>query len=270
MRHDGRADQSEREANCRTICKKLRTAIEKAVPHGRTNQRQVRRPRRMAPIARRAIRTSWREAEAGLRARSSRNTRAAISEQHVNHLGTLGTGNHFIEVCLDEKRERVVHAAPRIARRRQSHRHATSSSWRRRTCAGCRSTCRTRTSRTCRRAPSTSRTTSRRWHGRRSYARANRQIMMDNVIAAIRHSGEVPPFTAHVQAINCHHNYVARERHYGEDVYVTRKGAVRARQGRPGNYSRQHGRAIVHRARQGQPGELRELQPRRGPGDVAR
>ena len=35
-----------------------------------------------------------------------------------------------------------------------------------------------------------------------------------------------------VEAINCHHNYVAREHHYGENVFVTRKGAVRARRGR--------------------------------------
>ena len=80
---------------------------------------------------------------------------------------------------------------------------------------------------------------------------------------------ELPPFEADVEAVNCHHNYVAREHHYGEDVLVTRKGAVRARRGRPRHHPRQHGRAVVHRARQGQPGELRQLQPRRGAGDVA-
>src|SRR6185369_14902596 len=40
-----------------------------------------------------------------------------------------------------------------------------------------------------------------------------------------------PPFEARTEAVNCHHNYVAIERHYGEEVFVTRKGAVRARQG---------------------------------------
>jgi len=63
------------------------------------------------------------------------------------------------------------------------------------------------------------------------YARWNRRIMMDNIVNAIRNSGELPPFTAEVQAINCHHNYVVRERHYGEDILVTRKGAVRAGRG---------------------------------------
>ncbi len=59
------------------------------------------------------------------------------------------------------------------------------------------------------------------------YARWNRQLMMDAILWAIQASGEVPPFEATTQVINCHHNYVAREKHYGENVLVTRKGAVR-------------------------------------------
>jgi RNA-splicing ligase RtcB len=37
------------------------------------------------------------------------------------------------------------------------------------------------------------------------------------------------PFQTHLEAVNCHHNYVQKETHFGEDVYVTRKGAVSAR-----------------------------------------
>ena len=55
--------------------------------------------------------------------------------------------------------------------------------------------------------------------------------MMEQIVAAVRNSGEVPPFSAEVKAINCHHNYVAREKHFGESVLITRKGAVRAREG---------------------------------------
>src|SRR5258706_5634150 len=55
--------------------------------------------------------------------------------------------------------------------------------------------------------------------------------MMESIVGSVRNSGEVPPFEATVQEINCNHNYVARENHYGEDVLVTRKGAVRARAG---------------------------------------
>src|SRR5213075_783622 len=41
----------------------------------------------------------------------------------------------------------------------------------------------------------------------------------------------VRPLVAQLKAINCHHNYVARERHYNQNILVTRKGAVRAREG---------------------------------------
>jgi len=63
------------------------------------------------------------------------------------------------------------------------------------------------------------------------FARTNREQMMASIVAALRTSGELPEFAAKIQAVNCHHNYVARERHYGEDVLVTRKGAVRAELG---------------------------------------
>ena len=42
------------------------------------------------------------------------------------------------------------------------------------------------------------------------------------------------PFETHVEAVNCHHNYVEREHHFGADVWVTRKGAVRAGDGELG------------------------------------
>jgi tRNA-splicing ligase RtcB len=64
------------------------------------------------------------------------------------------------------------------------------------------------------------------------YARANRHEMMQLVLDAI--SPRLPPFTVTDTAINCHHNYVEEERHYGERVYVTRKGAIRAGEGELG------------------------------------
>jgi tRNA-splicing ligase RtcB len=62
-----------------------------------------------------------------------------------------------------------------------------------------------------------------------SYAVLNRQAMMDLVFASLRR--HLSAFTVTGTAINCHHNYVARERHYGDEVWVTRKGAIRARKG---------------------------------------
>ncbi len=44
-------------------------------------------------------------------------------------------------------------------------------------------------------------------------------------------SGTVPPFSTTDESVNCHHNYVSIEHHYGQNVFVTRKGAVRAREG---------------------------------------
>ena len=84
------------------------------------------------------------------------------------------------------------------------------------------------------RVQSTSTTYVEAVHWAQEFARFNRQIMMENIVAAVRHSEEVPPFQAHLEAINCHHNYVVKEKHYGEDVYVTRKGAVRAGRGELG------------------------------------
>jgi tRNA-splicing ligase RtcB (3'-phosphate/5'-hydroxy nucleic acid ligase) len=64
------------------------------------------------------------------------------------------------------------------------------------------------------------------------YARANRDLMMSATLRAIRPF--LPEFTQLDTAINCHHNYVERENHYGANVWVTRKGAVRARAGELG------------------------------------
>ncbi len=65
------------------------------------------------------------------------------------------------------------------------------------------------------------------------FAAVNREVMMKRVIEAaktvIRKS-----FQSHVEAVNCHHNYVQKEHHFGEDVYVTRKGAVSAKAGQLG------------------------------------
>jgi tRNA-splicing ligase RtcB len=52
--------------------------------------------------------------------------------------------------------------------------------------------------------------------------------MMDSLITAVAKTEGIPPFKTTDEVVNCHHNYVAREEHYGENVLVTRKGAVRA------------------------------------------
>lgn len=64
------------------------------------------------------------------------------------------------------------------------------------------------------------------------YARENRNEMMRRIMIVLhRH---LPPFRERDLVINCHHNYVEKEVHYGEECYVTRKGAIRATQGELG------------------------------------
>jgi tRNA-splicing ligase RtcB len=65
------------------------------------------------------------------------------------------------------------------------------------------------------------------------FAALNRRLMMAAIIGTMRDViGK--PFEADVEAINCHHNYVAREHHFGQNILVTRKGAVRAAKGTMG------------------------------------
>jgi tRNA-splicing ligase RtcB len=61
------------------------------------------------------------------------------------------------------------------------------------------------------------------------YAAANRAEMIELVLEALRR--HLPAFEVTGAAVNCHHNYVEREKHYGEEVWLTRKGAIRARRG---------------------------------------
>lgn len=57
----------------------------------------------------------------------------------------------------------------------------------------------------------------------------NRQSMLDLILAGMRRL--LPEFIVLNEVVNCHHNYVTMEHHYGADVFVTRKGAIRAREG---------------------------------------
>ena len=206
---------------------RIRSAIEAAVPHGRSSGRGGR------------DKGSWGEppadivaAWAGLAARFgqivAKYPKLGRSNNLV-HLGTLGTGNHFIELCLDtEARVWVMlHSGSRgvgnaigsffIELAKQDMRkwfinlpdenlayfpegtdhfddYVEAVGW------------------------------------AQDYAALNRRMMMANVIAALR--GEIArPFDAELEAVNCHHNYVTRENHFGENVLVTRKGAVRAAKG---------------------------------------
>jgi tRNA-splicing ligase RtcB (3'-phosphate/5'-hydroxy nucleic acid ligase) len=208
----------------------LRGAIERAVPHGGGP-----RSRRRDPGAWENPPETVDQIWAGLVDEFD-----ALCELHPRikntnnrkHLGTLGTGNHFIEVCLDELGfvwfmlhsgsrgvgnaigTHFIALAKKDAEQHQRNLpdqdlayfeegaqyfgdYVRGVSW------------------------------------AQKFAAKNREVMMANLIATVRQV-ITKPFESHVEAVNCHHNYVQQERHFGEDVFVTRKGAVSAKRGELG------------------------------------
>jgi tRNA-splicing ligase RtcB (3'-phosphate/5'-hydroxy nucleic acid ligase) len=69
-----------------------------------------------------------------------------------------------------------------------------------------------------------------RWAQR--FALLNREEMMDRVVGCFE--SWLGRSVAEQERINCHHNFTAQERHFGKDVWVSRKGAIEATEGTPG------------------------------------
>ncbi|WP_342249422.1 RtcB family protein [Sphingomonas sp. OTU376] len=205
----------------------IRSAIERAVPHGRSMNRNKRDTGSWGDPPP-AIVEAW----ATLAQRFDRIVEKypkLKNTNHLVHLGTLGTGNHFIELCLDQD-QRVwvmLHSGSRGVG------NAIGTYF-----------------------IELAKQDMRKWHinlpdenlayfpegtdhfddyveavgWAQDFAALNRRMMMTNVIRALR--GQIAkPFDAELEAVNCHHNYVQRENHFGENVLVTRKGAVRAAKG---------------------------------------
>jgi tRNA-splicing ligase RtcB len=207
----------------------LRAAIERAVPHGRTAGKPDKGAWGDAPPA--PVDAAWAQLVSGFETIVAKHPVLARTNNRL-HLGTLGTGNHFIEGCLDESGSVwfMLHSGSRgvgnaigsyfielakedmrtwmvnlpdqdLAYFPEGTEHFDEY-----VCAV-------------------------EWA--QNFARLNREVMMANVVAAAR-AVIAKPFEANVEAVNCHHNYVSRERHFGEDILVTRKGAVSAKKGELG------------------------------------
>jgi tRNA-splicing ligase RtcB (3'-phosphate/5'-hydroxy nucleic acid ligase) len=172
------------------------------------------------------VRRVWDELEPGWKRIAGKHPKVEKSN-HVVHLGTLGTGNHFIEVCLDES-DRVwfmLHSGSRgVGNRIGSYFIELAKK---------------DMSRHIHNLPDEDLAYFEEGsehfddyveavHWAQRFARHNRELMMDAVLDAVRRMKGIPPFQTAKQAVNCHHNYVSKEHHYGKDVFVTRKGAVRA------------------------------------------
>ena len=146
-------------------------------------------------------------------------------------LGTLGGGNHFIEVCLDEA-DRVwlmLHSGSRRLGAAIGEHFIQSA--------------REEATRLDRRLPDRdlgwleegSNLFERYWEAvtiAQDYAQENRRAMTEACLEALTET--LPPFDVTNEAIECHHNYASREKHAGADIFVTRKGAISARAGELG------------------------------------
>lgn len=208
----------------------LRTAIEATVPHGRTDnggRNDVGAWRDSLPAHAEA---AWLALKDDYEKIIERHPKA-MHARTAGHIGTLGTGNHFIELCLDEESRLwiMLHSGSRgpgnkigtyfieLAKKEMKRwfinlpdvdlAYLAEGSEHFGAYVG-----------------------AVRWA--QAYARANREAMMTAVIDALR--AEWPDLDTGSFAVNCHHNYVAKEHHFGKDVWITRKGAVRAGTGELG------------------------------------
>jgi tRNA-splicing ligase RtcB (3'-phosphate/5'-hydroxy nucleic acid ligase) len=212
----------------------MRTEIEKNVPHGRTDNggRNDRGAWHNLPdfVVDAFDPMMGASLKAGLNQIIEMHPKIAhAAERAPHHIGTLGTGNHFIEVCLDQQ-DRVwimLHSGSRGIGNKIGDYFINLA-----------------------------KADMKKWFinlpdadlaylpegtehfddyvqavlWAQGFALANREVMLARVIVAMQNVlGRV--FDTQIEAINCHHNYVDRERHFGQNVWVTRKGAVRARIG---------------------------------------
>ena len=205
----------------------VRAAMERATPHGRTNDGREGDRGAWAHVPHSAL-NRWMALIERYNAILEKHPKAK-SQNHVNHLGTLGTGNHFIELCADETGQLwvMLHSGSRgVGNRLGSYfiekakeemdRYHVSEFLPDKDCAYL-----------------VEKTElfndyidAVQWA--QDFASENRKQMMEQTLRALREV--LPPFALGKLAVNCHHNYIAYEYHFGDKVWVTRKGAVRAGQ----------------------------------------
>ncbi len=149
----------------------------------------------------------------------------------ARQLGTLGGGNHFIELCLDEQQDvwLMLHSGSRgignvigryfieLARKDMGQHLANLPD---------------RDLAYLREGAQHFDDYVEALHWAQDYAMTNRREMLRLILQAL--ARQLPPFTVTKEAINCHHNYVAIEQHFGEELFITRKGAIRAGAGELG------------------------------------
>lgn len=205
----------------------LRADIELAVPHGRTaGGGKADRGAWINPPKEQI--KAWSRLHAGYKQIVESHPKLDNGHvNHISHLGTLGTGNHFIEVCLDEDDTVwvLLHSGSRgVGNRIGTYFIALAKKDMRKHIAD---------------LPDHDLAYFKEGAAHfddyvravgwaQDFAANNRALMVDAVLSALANNRQLPPFSVTEKVINCHHNYVQKEHHFGKDVLVTRKGAVRA------------------------------------------
>ncbi|GGC25128.1 RtcB family protein [Pseudoduganella buxea] len=212
---------------------KLRNAIERAIPHGISPKTRGFKGRdegswHDTPSA---VDAAWTTLKDEFDVICAKTPRLRHSNNH-RHLGTLGSGNHFVEVCLDEEGAVwfMLHSGSRgVGNVIGTHFIEVAKQDMRRHFINLPDQDLAYLSEGTEHYDDYVQAVG--WA--QQFARLNREVMMQNLIAAVR-TVITKPFSTHVEAVNCHHNYVQKETHFGKDVMVTRKGAVSARPGELG------------------------------------
>ena len=156
-----------------------------------------------------------------------------LAQKARAQLGTLGGGNHFIELCLDTE-DRVwimLHSGSRHIGKTLAERHIQAAK------GLLRQTLQSLPDPNLAYLVKGTSEFQAYWHDlqwAQAYAYENRQLLLDLVLRATEKGLGGREAVVPELVVNCHHNYAAIERHFGEKVYITRKGAVKAAQGEMG------------------------------------
>lgn len=210
----------------------IRCKMEEAIPHGRSvKQGRASKDKGAWDEIPKEVALAWAPLHKQFKLLKEKHP-VLEKTNNINHLGTLGTGNHFIELCIDEYQDvwLMLHSGSRgVGNRIGTHFIEQAKK------------------------------DMQRWKihlpdkdlaylpegtehfndyieavaWAQRFARINRELMMSQLLLTLRDALDFP-FDANLKAINCHHNYVSREHHYNQEVLVTRKGALRARKGEMG------------------------------------
>lgn len=207
--------------------KPVRSRIEKNVPHGRSNRGKHGYDTGAWGNTPKDAQNIWMTSlDSGLKLINQKHPKIGFHNAQ-SHLGTLGTGNHFIEICLDNHNDVwiMLHSGSRgvgnrigtyfISKAKEEleqrgeliadkdlayltentdnfNDYVEAVAW------------------------------------AQSFAFFNRIVMFDRVMSALAEYITYKQLAVTMDSVNCHHNYLERETHFGESVWITRKGAINA------------------------------------------